>query len=58
VYIQPSKVVITEEMNLNDPFTKKLIKRNKQLEKLEKLSSDLYHAAPTLPAIPVPKVGE
>ncbi|XP_060592483.1 tudor domain-containing protein 1-like [Ruditapes philippinarum] len=57
VYIQPSKVDITEEMNLNDPYTKKLIKRNKQLEKLEKLSSDLYHAAPTLPAIPVPKVG-
>ncbi|XP_053397741.1 RING finger protein 17-like isoform X2 [Mercenaria mercenaria] len=57
VYIQPSKVGVTDEMDINDPHMKKVIKRNKQLEKLEKLSSDLYHAAPTLPAIPVPHIG-
>ena len=43
---------------MSDSHTQKLLERNQQLEKLEKLSTDLYHAAPTLPAIPVPKIGE
>ena len=55
VYLQHTRTVLDE--NQPEERQERVISINKHLDKLEQLSLDLNKCAPSLPVIPLPKIG-